>query len=99
MLMAEQWPQKQLDNSTAGAGTFVAPDTWLFAGSPPQNRPTRLHHSSKLSRPEPQYDRRRKLSGATLSYIIIVFYIKKKKLKYTGRVLNTSVPQINVVES
>lgn len=47
MLMAEQWPQKQLDNSTSGGGNLCS-RTWLFAGSPPRNRPTR--HSSKFKR-------------------------------------------------
>jgi len=48
MLMAEQWPQKQLDNSTSGEAGTLAVVRGCLRGSPPlslprltQNRPKR----------------------------------------------------------
>jgi len=90
MLMAEQWPQKQLDNSTAGAGTFVA-RTWLFVGSPPQNRPKpvlviRRNSTIPWEKTKIKLPRRENLSKPStphmryfcsfIAFVIVVFYIQ-----------------------
>lgn len=72
MLMAEQWPQKQLDNSTSGAGTFAAVRGCLRDSHPkidpsslppsPPSPPTR--HPSKFIRTAARGRRRRSAARA-----------------------------------
>lgn len=79
MLMAEQWPQKQLDNSTAGAGTFVAPYVAVCGIATPKSTDPASFVEIQPSR----NTRRRKLSTrATFAaaYRHCILYTTKKNL-------------------